>query len=207
MKRPQALLCVALLAVGSAGEALADRFLQLSLWAPKPQLVSESESIAGVRLQVYGRNDHVSGIDFGIAHATQGDFKGWGLGIVNLVKGNAYGLQESFLGYGRVGGNLYGQQSALFGHVQGDAFGLQNSLVGLTEKDFYGLQGSLIFNRTGNKVSGMQAGIVNMADSVTGAQVGLVNFTREMAGLQIGLWNQISSKEKLRVFPIVNWKF
>ena len=48
---------------------------------------------------------------------------------------------------------------------------------------------------------------LSVALSKTGAQVGLVNLTREMGGLQIGLWNQISSKEKLRVFPIVNWKF
>ena len=60
-------------------ESRADKFLQLALW-PRAQLVNQSDSIAGIRLNLYGRNQDVRGLDLGYIHETTGDFSGVGLG-------------------------------------------------------------------------------------------------------------------------------
>lgn len=77
-------------AVASGGEAV--RPIQLAL-VPQIQLVPEDESIQGVRLNIYGRNQNVSGVDIGLAHETKGNFKGVGIGLINIVHGEGRGLQ------------------------------------------------------------------------------------------------------------------
>jgi hypothetical protein len=57
------------------------------------QLVPEDESIRGVRLNIYGRNQNMSGVDIGLAHETMGDFRGVGFGLINIVHGEGRGLQ------------------------------------------------------------------------------------------------------------------
>ena len=47
-------------------------------------------------------------------------------------------------------------------------------------------------NWTGSQSTGVQWGVVNIAEEFTGLQLGLVNFTRRMKGVQIGLINIIT---------------
>ena len=60
-------------------ESRADKFLELALW-PQAQLVKQSDSIAGIRLNLYGRNQDVRGLDLGFIHEKTGDFSGVSLG-------------------------------------------------------------------------------------------------------------------------------
>jgi hypothetical protein len=90
-----ALLAVASYADEPAGGAAAPattKPLQLAL-VPPMQLVPEEQSIQGFRLNIYGRNENMSGVDIGLAHETTGDFKGVEFGILNFVHGDGRGLQ------------------------------------------------------------------------------------------------------------------
>jgi len=70
-----------------------------------------------------------------------------------------------------------------------------------------GLQWAL-YTKSGVGSSGVQFGLLNTSDDFSGLQIGFVNITETMrSGLQIGLINIIKNKEKLKVFPIVNWRF
>ena len=204
MKRFALLLLLALL-----GPFLvrADEPVQLSLWPPGLQLLPETESVRGLRLDIYGRNTDMHGLDLGLANETSGDFGGFGIGFVNLVDGNMHGVQWSYYGYQRVGGSAYGWSYALVSRVKEDMVGLQQGAVSMTYKDFKGVHASLIYNYTGEEMTGVQLGLVNQAAAVHGLQLGIVNLTERMKGLQIGLWNQINENEKLPVLPFVNWKF
>jgi hypothetical protein len=70
--------------------------LQLAL-VPQFQLVHEDTSIQGFRLNIYGRNQNVSGVDIGLVHETKRDFKGVAFGLINIVHGEGRGLQFSGL--------------------------------------------------------------------------------------------------------------
>jgi hypothetical protein len=77
--------------------AYADNFrLQLSLFNPV-QIYSETESIKGARLNIYGKNHSLQGFDLGfINHLGAGNSKAlqWGL-IGNFAEGNFEGVQFS----------------------------------------------------------------------------------------------------------------
>ncbi len=92
--------------------------------------------------------------------------------------------------------------------MDGDFTGLQESwLAAVTNGNMQGVQGA-VYTHAGPGSTGVQFGLVNTADSFSGLQFGLVNIAESMrSGLQIGLVNIINNKEKLKVFPIVNWKF
>jgi hypothetical protein len=66
--------------------------IQLAL-VPQFQLVHEDDSIQGLRLNIYGRNRNVSGVDIGLAHEVTGDFKGVDFGILHITRGEGRGLQ------------------------------------------------------------------------------------------------------------------
>jgi hypothetical protein len=70
--------------------------LQLAL-VPQFQLVHEDSSIQGFRLNIYGRNQNVSGVDIGLVHETKADFKGVAFGLISIVHGEGRGLQFSGL--------------------------------------------------------------------------------------------------------------
>jgi hypothetical protein len=107
------------------------------------------------------------------------------------------------------------------GHTTGDGKGVQWNLVNITDGMFTGFQWGAVnliggqstafqlgwFNRTQAPSESFQWGLVNVAEDMSGFQLGFVNFARQMHGLQIGLVNIIQSKEKLPVFPIVNWSY
>jgi hypothetical protein len=54
---------------------------------------------------------------------------------------------------------------------------------------------------------GIQCGIFNSANSARGWQFGLVNYAQSLHGIQIGLVNIIKTGGQFPVFPIVNWSF
>ena len=105
-------------------------------------------------------------------------------------------------------GSFTGVQWTGIGLVDGDFTGWQNSwLASVTEGNMQGLQIGA-YTKSGGGSSGVQLGFLNTSDDFSGLQVGVVNITEVMrSGLQIGLVNIIKSKEKLKVFPFVNWTF
>jgi hypothetical protein len=88
-------------------------------------------------------------------------------GIGNFVSNATFGSQFSLL-YNRTGEELYGTQLALINSV----------------KKIEGKNSLLENNRTG-----LQIGLVNLANKMNGFQVGLINYSRKMQGTQLGLIN------------------
>jgi hypothetical protein len=105
-------------------------------------------------------------------------------------------------------GSFSGVQWTAVGLVDGDFTGWQNSwLASVTEGNMQGLQVGA-YTKAGLGSSGVQVGLLNTADDFSGLQFGLLNIAETMrSGLQIGLVNIINNKEKLKVFPLVNWRF
>lgn len=184
----------------SFGIARADNFFQASLWAPEPQLVDSTEDVSGIRLQVYGENRNVTGLDIGFAHSTTGDFKGLG-GLFTI--------------YNHVGGSTTGVQWGLFNRTEGPVTGWQGGWVNYNTGELTGLQTGIVnWNHLDTvNVTGVQLGFVNAAKHVHGVQLGLVNFAETLKGVQIGLWNQVDSRDwdqfdpLPKVFPILNIGF
>ena len=116
------------------------------------------------------------------------------------------GLDLSLVGMNT--GDVTGVAFAGVGIVDGDFTGWQNSwLAAITKGNMQGLQWAA-YTHCSLGSSGVQLGLLNMADDFSGLQVGLVNITENMrSGLQIGIVNIIKSKEKLQFFPIANWSF
>jgi hypothetical protein len=206
MKLAKILVVPAMLALLWTGAAGAEQPLQLAFLPPDMQLADESESIRGIRLNIYGRNRDVSGLDLGFVHEVTGNFRGVDFGVVSLVDGSATGLQWNWI-YSRARGPMHGWSSGILMRVGDRSQGLMTGVVGLTEGDFTGVQLSWVFNSVSNHISGVQFGLVNQAADVKGLQLGLVNLTDSMNGLQIGLWNEIRQKDNWNVLPIVNWNF
>jgi hypothetical protein len=90
--------------------------------------------------------------------------------------------------------------------VEGGFLGWQAGAVNLTKSGFVGLQTGL-FNRTQGSSEGFQWGWINVSEDFSGVMLAFVNYAENLDGIQIGLINIIKSKDKLPVFPIVNWKF
>jgi len=116
------------------------------------------------------------------------------------------GLDLSLIG--RNTGDFQGVAWAGASIVEGDFTGWQNGwLASVTRGNMQGLQWAA-YNQAGPGSTGLQIGLVNMADEFSGLQLGLVNITQMMrSGLQIGLINVIQSKQNLKVLPLVNWSF
>ncbi|MDF3057740.1 MAG: hypothetical protein K0R17_1955 [Rariglobus sp.] len=184
------------LAVSSHAEA----FFQASLWAPEPQLVPATEDVSGIRLQIYGENRNVKGLDIGFAHSTTGDFVGLG-GLWTL--------------YNHVGGTTTGVQWGLINHTEGEVTGWQGGWFNINSSKVKGLQTGLVnWNDISSAdFSGLQLGFVNTAKHVHGVQFGLVNYAASLKGVQIGIWNQVESRDwdqfdpLPKVFPFINVGF
>lgn len=175
-------------------------FFQASLWAPSPQLVPATEDISGIRLQVYGENRNVSGLDIGFGHSTTGDFVGFG-GLFTL--------------YNHVGGTTTGVQWGLVNYTEGEVVGWQSGWINVAYAKVKGIQSGLInFNAVETAdLSGLQIGFINAAKHVHGVQLGFFNYAETIKGLQIGLWNQVNSRDwdqfapLPKVFPFINVGF
>lgn len=118
---------------GSTGPAPTDQSsegmwpIQLAL-VPQVQLVHEDKSIQGVRLNIYGRNYNMTGVDIGLAHETKADFKGVSFGLVNIVHGEGRGLQFSGL-YSEATTQMSGLQVGMVNrsnNIHGIQIGLAN---------------------------------------------------------------------------------
>lgn len=175
-------------------------FFQASLWAPSAQLVPATDDVSGIRLQVYGENRNVSGVDIGFAHSTTGDFVGFG-GLFTL--------------YNHVGGTTRGVQWGLVNYTEGTVTGWQSGWINVATAKVKGLQAGLVnYNDTLTAdFSGLQLGFVNTAKHVHGVQFGFINYAETLKGVQIGLWNQVNSRgwdqfDPLpKAFPFINLGF
>ena len=141
-------------------------------------------------VQIVGETESVSVFRLGI-WSRNADMRGLDWGIV-----------------GQNTGSLTGVQWAAAGLVDGDFTGWQGTwLAAVTRGNMQGLQVGA-YTRSGAGSTGVQFGLWNNSDDFSGLQLGVVNITQVMrSGLQIGLINIIKSKEKLKLFPFVNWSF
>jgi len=141
-------------------------------------------------LQITREEDAVSAFRFSLVYGVNTGVTGVDLSLVGVNHGSGIGV--SWHGAGL---------------VDGDFTGWQTGLVSITGGRLTGLQSSG-FNRAGGG-QGVQLGLINMADGeFSGLMFGLVNVAEHMtSGLQIGLINIIENKDKMKFFPVVNWRF
>ena len=141
-------------------------------------------------LQITREEDAVSAFRFSLIYGVNTGVTGLDLSLVGVNHGDGLGVSWHGLGL-----------------VDGDFTGWQHGLGSITTGTFLGLQSGLV-NQVGQGSSGVQLGIVNTAGEFSGFQMGFVNITEVMnSGLQIGLINIIKNKDKMKFFPIVNWRF
>lgn len=141
------------------------------------QLTKETESVTALRLS--------------LLYGANADLTGLDLSLVGLNTGSVAGI--AFAGVSLVEGDFTGGQLGW--------------LASITEGNAQGLQWAL-YTKSGLGSSGAQIGLVNTAEDFSGIQFGLVNIAESMrSGLQIGLVNIINNKDKLKVLPLVNWRF
>ncbi len=203
MKSLKILSVLALVSV-SALTVRADASFQAALWAPDMQLVPASESVSGIRLDIYGENKNVTGLELGLVNITTGDFTGvTGLIFIPSI-------------FNRVDGTTTGLQFGLVNVTKGEVTGWQAGAINVFDAKVTGLQTAIVnWGGEGIKAdfTGLQIGLVNAAKNVTGLQLGLVNYAQTLKGLQIGLWNQVDSrnwdefKPLPKVFPFINIGF
>ena len=138
--------------------------IQLALFSPV-QIFPPEDTIAGVRLSIYGKNAVVNGVDVGIVNKTTEVSRGVMWGIVGLAN-DFQGVQSHWVSISK--GKFEGWQ---MGYVNiSDTFrGFQSELVNVANADAEGLQLSL----------------VNYAKKFTGLQIGLVNIIEE-GGMLLG---------------------
>lgn len=185
---------------GFAVTVHAEAFFQAALWAPEPQLVPATESVSGIRLEIYGENKNMTGLDIGLANSTTGDFTGLG-GLFTL--------------YNHVGGTTTGVQWGVVNITEGVVVGWQDGWVNINSSKVTGLQTGIVnwHDTTSSDFSGLQLGLVNTGKHVTGVQLGFVNYAETLKGIQIGLWNQVNSRDwdqfapLPKVFPFINIGF
>jgi hypothetical protein len=141
-------------------------------------------------VQIVGETESVSVFRLGL-WSRNANMTGFDAGIIGQNTG-------SFTGYQLTGVGL----------VDGDFTGWQNGwLACVAQGNMQGLQTGA-YTKSGMGSSGVQFGLYNTSDDFSGLQIGVVNVATTMRkGLQIGLINIIKNKEKLKLFPIVNWRF
>ncbi len=149
------LLLGLLLFFGIAVQAFDTSALQLSVWAPKVQLVPDYIDISGLKLNLpFGGNQRVAGVDLGFVsinnsssslqinlfNRTLNDYVGCQLGLINLA------------------GTTSGVDVGLFNSTEGISSGLEIGLVNASLEH-----------------RGVQIGLVNYCEFLTGIQIGLAN--------------------------------
>lgn len=186
MKTHTRILSAALLALSLTTSADP---VQLSIWAPGLQLRPAEADIQGLRLDIYGKNHNVTGLD---------------LGFVGVSTGDVNGLSEQYI-YNYIVGDAYGWIGGMILHVGGEGCGVEGGLVALFDKDFTGLAGGL-YSEIGGALTGVQLGFLNRCNELHGVQLGFVNMAKTGRGLQLGLVN-IFDEGFCPVFPFVNFHF
>lgn len=132
----------------------------------------------------------------GVFNVVGGSVNGVQLGgLYNNVLGNVRGIQLSLL-HNSVKQDMNGiQLSGLYNHTRGSVRGIQLGAIGnIAGKNSDALQLAAVGNIVGQKFSGVQAAAVfNYAKHLTGVQIGLVNIADTSSGFSIGLLNIIKS--------------
>jgi len=123
------------------------RPIQLAL-VPDVQLIPQDESISGFRLNIYGCNQDVTGVDIGLVHQANGNFMGAEFGIVNMVDGDSSGMQLAGI-YSDTKSHMTGWQVGMGTHA-GYMKGVQLGFVNMADD-----------------MTGIQIGIVNIINSKT----------------------------------------
>ena len=142
-------------------------------------------------VQITKATESVTAFRFSLIYGRNANMQGLDLSLVGRNTGDFTGL--SWTGAGMVDGDFTGGQIGW--------------LASITKGNMQGLQVGA-YTKSGAGSSGIQWGFVNTSDSFSGLQLGFINIAETMrSGLQIGLINIINNKDKLKVFPIVNWKF
>ena len=101
--------------------------------------------------------------------------------------------------------DLAGVQVGLY-NVTNKAAGLAYGLVNHNKGVFTGVNLGLV--NIAQNMTGLQWGFYNQAERLTGVQLGFVNYTKRInKGLQIGLVNIIEQNGWLPIMVIVNGKF
>ena len=111
--------------------------IQLAL-CPPAQLVHEDNTIHGFRLNIYGRNCDVTGVDIGLVHETKTDFKGVSFGLLSIVRGEGRGLMFNGI-YSEATKGMSGLQVGMFNHsnsMRGVQIGLANFADDMTGFQF-----------------------------------------------------------------------
>jgi hypothetical protein len=139
--------------------------------------------------QIYDEEQSIKGVRLNLLYGKNLNMTGFDLGIANWSTGEFKGVGWALL----------------MNSIEGDAVGWLDGVINLVAGDFKGLAVGVYNGASTGK--GAQLAWVNVTESFEGLQFGLVNYTDDMHGLQIGLVNIINNKEKLKFFPIVNWKF
>ena len=142
--------------VASASEAT--KPIQLAL-VPDIQLVPQDESIRGLRLNIYGANQNVTGVDIGLMHETRGNFGGVGFGLLNIAHGEVRGLQFSGI-YSGADDRISGLQVGIVNR-SANIHGLQIGLANFAD-DMTGFQLGL-WNEIKNKEQWQVIPIINAA--------------------------------------------
>jgi hypothetical protein len=111
-------------------------------------------------------------------------------GLANFNRGGFTGLQYAFL-FNFVERDFSGVQvTSLFNLNSGDSRYVQLSAVAnLTAGSCVGGQVAGFINYTNDRLSGVQAGVMNIAGEFRGAQIGALNVAGEASGTQIGIVN------------------
>lgn len=176
--------------------------LQVSLVHPV-QLFSKTTPVQGLRINlIYGVNEKVDGMDWGLVNRVTQESKGMQLGALpfggaNITK-DLQGLQFAGLGAGMnvADGEAAGLQVA--GLLAG--FNKAHNITGVQLAAFIGIN-------VADDMRGAQIAFVcNRAVTAQGLQIGMVNVCERMQGIQIGLVN-IIREGRLPVFPILNAQF
>jgi hypothetical protein len=183
-------LLAALIAVGvgAPSEAQAETQSPISLsLVPPIQIVPPKGSVYGFRLNIFGKNQTVHGLDIGFINWVDDEFLGVQFLGFGWVEGEMQGIQFNYVAnIGR--SSVEGGQLGLFNLAGAGSTGLQWGAVNFVEAD----------------LMGVQLGLFDYAAEFSGLQFGLVNFTENLSGVQIGLIN-IAKNGFLPVFPIVNF--
>jgi hypothetical protein len=132
--------------------------IQLAL-VPPIELVNQDYSVGGLRLNIYGSNKNVFGVDIGLMHETQNEFHGVAFGLLSFVHGDVRGLQLDGI-YSGTDKRMSGLQVGIVNRA-GDLHGLQIGLANFAD-DATGIQIGL-WNEIKSKESWSVIPIINAA--------------------------------------------
>lgn len=183
------------------------------------QAAAEARRIATVGLfypaaSNYDAPDVATYADFNVLHGRVGSVHGLQLGGVNVIvrsgasarpeapgSADVAGVQVGYLGNVVVGQVTGIQLAGLFNYASGPVRAWQMAAaVNLASASLTGLQTALLCN-SARRLSGVQAGIVNLSGEIDGVQLGLVNVAEKVRGVSIGLLNIADDIEGVPIAP------